>query len=112
MQVPPPRFIGGIINISLLLSYSIINPEQMVRAILVYPLTNGRNIYEILRLLTALQTTDRCKVVTPANWEPDMPSMVPPPGTYDQLIQRTNSPQDMGLSCMDWFWCYKDSICK
>lgn len=43
-----------------------IDPEQKIQAILIYPLTNGRCIREILRLLTALQTTDRYKVVTPA----------------------------------------------
>lgn len=48
-----------------------IDPEQTIRAILVYPLTNGRSIPEILRLLTALQTTDREHVVTPANWQRD-----------------------------------------
>ncbi|QHQ62942.1 peroxiredoxin [Anaerocolumna sedimenticola] len=85
-----------------------IDPDQVIRAILIYPLTNGRNISEILRLLTALQTTDRCKVVTPANWQPDKSAMVPPPGTYDQLLERVNDPQKSGLNCMDWFWCYKD----
>ncbi len=85
-----------------------IDPDQVIRAILIYPLTNGRNISEILRLLTALQTTDRCKVVTPANWQPDKSAMVPPPGTYDQLLERVNDPQKNGLNCMDWFWCYKD----
>ncbi|MGB8453507.1 MAG: peroxiredoxin [Anaerocolumna sp.] len=85
-----------------------IDPNQVIRAILIYPLTNGRNINEILRLLTALQTTDRCKVVTPANWQPDNPVMVPPPSTYDQLLERANDTQNMDLNCMDWFWCYKN----
>ena len=48
----------------------IIDPEQIVRAILIYPLTNGRSIPEVLRLLIALQTTDKYNVVTPANWQP------------------------------------------
>lgn len=85
-----------------------IDPDQIIRAILVYPLTNGRNISEILRLLTALQTTDRSKVVTPANWQPDKPAMVPAPRSYDQLLERVKEPEKMGLNCMDWFWCYKN----
>lgn len=85
-----------------------IDPEQTIRAILIYPLTNGRNIYEILRLLTALQTTDKNKVVTPANWQPGSPAMIPPPQTYNQMLERINEPDKMGLNCMDWFWCYKD----
>lgn len=89
-----------------------IDPDQIIRAILIYPLTNGRNVFEILRLLTALQTTDQCKVVTPANWQPDKPAMVPPPGTYEQLLERMKAPEKLGLDCMDWFWCYKDADCK
>lgn len=85
-----------------------IDPEQTIRAILIYPLTNGRNIYEILRLLTALQTTDQYKVVTPANWQPGSPAMVPPPQSYSQMLERINEPAKMELDCMDWFWCYKN----
>lgn len=88
-----------------------IDPDQIIRAILIYPLTNGRNICEILRLLSALQTTDKCGVVTPANWEPGKPVMVPPPRTYDQQLERVNEPQTAGLNCVDWFWCYKDKPC-
>jgi len=88
-----------------------IDPDQIIRAILIYPLTNGRNICEIIRLLTALETTDRCSVVTPANWEPGSPAMVPPPRTYNQLLERVNDPGSENLNCMDWFWCYKDKPC-
>ncbi|WP_324824961.1 peroxiredoxin [Sinanaerobacter sp. ZZT-01] len=86
----------------------IIDPDQIVRAILTYPLTNGRNIPEILRLVEALQTTDEYQVVTPANWVPGQPVMVPPPRTYEQLLERVNNPGGMGLTCEDWWWCYKD----
>lgn len=86
----------------------IIDPDQKIRAILIYPLTNGRSIPEILRLLTALQTTDANKVVTPANWQPGDPALVPPPKTYNDLLQRENDPQKLGLECKDWYLCYKD----
>lgn len=85
----------------------IIDPEQVIRAILIYPLTNGRNIHEVLRLLIALQTSDRNKVVTPANWQPGEPAMVPAPRNYEQLIKRLQCPEEMGLDCIDWFLCYK-----
>jgi len=84
-----------------------IDPDQIIRAILIYPLTNGRSIPEILRLLTALQTTDSDHVVTPANWQPGQPALVPPPKTYDELIARQNNPTAQNLTCEDWFWCYK-----
>ena len=85
----------------------LIDPNQIIRAILIYPLTNGRNIPEILRLVTALQETDKNKVVTPANWQPGQPAMIPAPKTYDELIRRETNPENQNLSCEDWFWCYK-----
>ncbi|WP_312640953.1 peroxiredoxin [Hydrogenoanaerobacterium sp.] len=85
----------------------IIDPNQVIRAILIYPLTNGRSIPEILRLVTALQTTDKDKVVTPANWQPGQPAMVPAPKTYNELVERQTNPQAQNLDCNDWFWCYK-----
>lgn len=85
----------------------IIDDKQRVRSILIYPLTNGRNIPEILRLTDALQTSDREKVVTPANWVPGMPALVPPPMDYKELMERVKCPQASGLHCVDWYWCYK-----
>ena len=78
-----------------------------MRAILVYPLTNGRSIPEILRLLAALQATDQDHVVTPANWQPGQPAMVPPPKTYEGLLERQAKPNPQGLECRDWYLCYR-----
>lgn len=86
----------------------IIDPDQKIRAILIYPLTNGRSIPEILRLVTALQTSDQYHVVTPVNWQPGQPVLVPPPQTYDALLSRQNNPQSEGLTCRDWFLCGKE----
>lgn len=85
----------------------IIDPNQIVRAVLIYPITNGRNIPEILRLLTALQVTDEYSVVTPANWFPSQPVMVPAPESYAEIVQRKLDATKMGLSCREWWWCYK-----
>lgn len=85
----------------------IIDPDQRIRAILIYPLTNGRNIPEILRLLTALQTTDKYNVVTPANWEPGEAVLVPAPKDYANLMERENNAASLNLDCEDWWWCYK-----
>ena len=59
----------------------IIDPEGIVRAILYYPLSNGRNMEEIKRLLIALQTSTKHGVATPANWKPGDDVIVPPPGS-------------------------------
>ena len=45
-----------------------IDPLSKIRAVMVYPLFNGRNINEIKRLLNALQISDENDTVTPANW--------------------------------------------
>ncbi len=82
----------------------IIDEKQTIRAILEYPLTNGRNISEILRLIDALQFTDNTGLVTPANWMPGDRALVPPPKTYKELRERQSDPT---LDCIDWYLCYK-----
>ncbi|MFV0517473.1 MAG: peroxiredoxin [Aminipila sp.] len=86
----------------------IIDPNQKIRAILIYPLPIGRNIPEILRLVTALQVSDAEKVLTPANWKPGEPVLAAAPETYNQLIERKEDPEQLGLICNDWYWCYKN----
>ena len=83
-----------------------IDPNQIIRAVLVYPLSTGRNTYEMLRLLIALQTADREIVAIPANWLPGDPVVAPPPQTYDELLRRLEGEE--GLCCVDWYLCYKD----
>lgn len=48
----------------------VIDPEEKVRLILVYPMTTGRKFDEVLRVLDSLQLTAKHKVVTRANWNP------------------------------------------
>jgi peroxiredoxin (alkyl hydroperoxide reductase subunit C) len=79
-----------------------IDPNGIIRAKLIFPLTNGRNIGEILRLLDAMQTSDREKVATPANWRPGCPTVIPPPKTVGEAMRRLDS----GENCMDWYLCY------
>jgi len=49
-------------------SVFVIDPKKTVRLILTYPASCGRNFDEILRVIDSMQTTDKSKVVTPANW--------------------------------------------
>jgi len=81
----------------------VIDPNQIVRAILYYPLTTGRNMYEILRLVDALQTTDQHGVATPANWKPGDMVVVPPPNTQEMAEERLKQ----GYECLDWYLCKK-----
>ncbi len=81
----------------------VIDPEGKVRAMIYYPLTTGRNMQEILRLIDALQTSDKHKVATPANWKPGDPVVVPPPSTTEQAEGRLKE----GYQCKDWYLCMK-----
>ena len=79
----------------------IIDPNQVIRLILYYPLTTGRNMDEILRVIDALQTSDANKVATPANWRPGDMVILPPPSTQEMAEERLNQ----GYECVDWYFC-------
>lgn len=81
----------------------IIDPKGVIRTILYYPLTTGRNLEEIFRLIQALQTTDANGVATPANWQPGEMVIVPPPRTTEAAAQRLAQ----GFECKDWYFCKK-----
>jgi len=89
----------------------IIDPMAKVRAILYYPLSNGRNIDEIKRLVTALQKSDKDKVATPANWEPGDDVIIPPPGSCGMAKERVEKPEKDSY-CIDWFLCFKKDKSK
>ena len=82
----------------------VIDDQQIVRAMIYYPLTTGRNVDEIVRLVTALQTTDEHGLATPANWRPGDRLIVPPPQTQEEAEERV---QDSSVECTDWYFCTK-----
>ena len=51
-------------------SVFLIGPDKRIKAMLIYPMSSGRNFDEILRLLDSAQLTAASKVATPANWNP------------------------------------------
>ncbi len=81
----------------------VIDPKQIVRAMIYYPLTNGRSINEILRLVEALQTHDVHNVATPANWEPGEDVIVKAPGTQAGAEKRVTEDYEM----KDWYFAKK-----
>jgi peroxiredoxin (alkyl hydroperoxide reductase subunit C) len=81
----------------------VIDPKGIVRAMIYYPLTTGRNMKELLRLIDALQTSDANQVATPANWEPGQKVLLPAPKTMEELGRRIES----GYECADWYLCLK-----
>lgn len=81
----------------------VIDPKGILRAMVYYPMTNGRSIAEFVRLVQALQTSDANKVATPENWQPGDKVIVPPPATVDAAAARLNE----GYECTDWYFCKK-----
>ncbi|MDZ7797728.1 MAG: peroxiredoxin [Candidatus Marinimicrobia bacterium] len=84
----------------------IIDPEAKVRAILYYPLSSGRNMEEIKRLILSLQKTDKDGVATPANWQPGDDVIIPTPGSCGAAKERVAKKEE-GKYCLDWFLCLK-----
>ena len=85
----------------------VIDPTCVIRAIIYYPLSLGRNFDELLRVVKALQTADHFEVATPADWRPGDPVIVPPPGSCGTAAQRIAEHTE-GLHCQDWFFCTKE----
>jgi len=83
----------------------IIDDKQVIRAIIYYPLTTGRNMDEILRVVKAMQTSDEHTVATPANWVPGEKVIVPPPKSAEAAEARVG---EEGVECTDWYFCKRE----
>ena len=66
----------------------VIDPKKTIRAIIYYPLNVGRNIDEVVRLVDALQTSDKHSVACPVNWKVGENVVVPPPKTLADVENR------------------------
>jgi peroxiredoxin 2/4 len=82
----------------------IIDDKGIVRAMVYYPLTNGRNIDEVVRVVKALQTHEQYKVATPANWQPGEKVILPAPLTQGSAEERVQA----GYECTDWYFCKRE----
>jgi len=81
----------------------VIDPKGIIRTIIYYPLSLGRNFDELLRVVIALQTADAFSVATPADWQPGDDLIVPPAGSCGTAKERMDGKEDM--KCYDWFFC-------
>lgn len=84
----------------------IIDPNGIIRTILYYPLTTGRNFDEIKRIVTALQTADAFGVATPADWRPGEDAIIGAPSTMAGARERIVT-RDKSLVVKDWFFTFK-----
>ena len=81
-----------------------IDDKGILRAMIYYPLTAGRFMPEIVRLIKSLQTTDKYGVATPANWQPGDKVVVPAPKNKEEMDRRLSE----GYECKDWYLCFKN----
>jgi peroxiredoxin (alkyl hydroperoxide reductase subunit C) len=120
MGVAIPFPVIADLNMSIARKYGMIHPGQsststirtvffiddkgIMRAMIYYPLSNGRFIPEIVRLVKAMQTSDKYGVATPANWQPGDKVVVPAPKTQADMEKRLSE----GYECKDWYLCFKE----
>lgn len=83
-----------------------IDPKGIIRTIIYYPLSLGRNFDELLRVLQALQTADAFGIATPADWRPGDDVIISPAGSCNTAKDRMEGKEE-GLDCKDWFFCTK-----
>ena len=83
----------------------VIDPAGIIRAIIYYPQSTGRNFQELRRLVIALQAADALEIATPADWVPGEPVIVPPPGSCGTAKERVEDPS---VRAVDWFFATKD----
>lgn len=83
-----------------------IDPEGIVRAIMYYPLSVGRNFDELYRTLLALKVNDEFGYSTPADWRPGDNVIIGAPSTCEEAKTRMETHKD-DIECKDWFFCTK-----
>jgi len=89
----------------------IVDDKGVIRAILYYPQEVGRNVDEILRLVKALQTSDKYGVALPHNWPENElvgdHAIVPPASSEEEKKQREEAKKRGEIECFDWWFCHK-----
>ena len=85
-----------------------VNPEGIIKTILYYPASLGRNFDEIKRVLLGLQKAEKDSVALPANWEPGKDVILPAPTTREEIQQRIEYAKDTSkYDMVDWFLTFK-----
>lgn len=83
----------------------IIDPKAVIRTMLYYPLSTGRNFDEIKRIIQALQKADKDNVATPADWRPGDDTVIPTAGSCGTAKERMEDKNE-DKYCLDWFMCF------
>ena len=83
-----------------------IDPKGVIRTIIYYPLSLGRNFDELKRVLIGLKTADEFGIALPADWRPGDDVIVPTAGSCGTAKDRMEGKEE-GVECKDWFFCLK-----
>ncbi|WP_178862325.1 peroxiredoxin [Thiomicrorhabdus cannonii] len=82
----------------------IIDDKGVLRAMMYYPMSNGRSMDEFVRLVKAMQTSDAHACATPEAWQPGDKVIVPPAATVEEAKARMASGE---YECVDFYFCKK-----
>jgi len=99
----PDRMYGETVR-----SAFIINPEGIIKSILILPVSSGRSGTELLRIIDSLQIAEEYNLQTPANWSMGDPLVLPVPSTYEEILERVDNQADLNINCPFWYVCYQD----
>lgn len=69
-------------------SLFVIGPDKLVKLMIVYPASTGRNFYEVLRVVDSLQLTAGFSVATPADWKSGEDVIVVPAVSTEDAIKK------------------------
>lgn len=84
----------------------VIDPKRIIRTLIYYPMNAGRNVDEVLRIVTALQMADKHGVACPVNWRPGDKVVVPPPKTVADVAERLSHTE---YEMKDFYLSLKDA---
>jgi alkyl hydroperoxide reductase subunit AhpC len=69
-------------------SLFVIGPDKLVKLMITYPASTGRNFFEVLRVIDSLQLTAKYSVATPANWQHGDDVIVVPAVSTEDAIKK------------------------
>ncbi len=90
----------------------IVDTDAKFRIILYYPQELGRNMDEILRVVKAMQISDKNKVAMPANWPNNEilkdRVIIPPATDVKTAKERLKKAEEGEFKCYDWWFCHRE----
>jgi peroxiredoxin (alkyl hydroperoxide reductase subunit C) len=86
----------------------VIDSEDIIRATMFYPSTTGRSLDELLRVIDALQLSDKKNILTPVNWKMGDDVLIPSPLSVEES-KKLEEKKDPNLYSLEWYLWFKKS---